>query len=59
MWSVALQLNSAIYDFHEIFFDIPAADRMHFIAQERAIELEKRYKSKVSAYFYVTELYRL
>jgi len=41
-------LNSAIYEFHEIFFDITVAERMRFIAQERAIRLEKRYKSKVS-----------
>jgi hypothetical protein len=43
---VLAQLNSALYEFHEIFFDVSTMDRMQYIAQDRAIELERRYKKK-------------
>ena len=46
-----LQLNAAMFEIHEIFFEMPIKDRMNIVSQSRALERERQFKHQV-LYFY-------
>lgn len=41
------QLTAAMYEIHEIFFELPVGERMALIEQTRALERERFFKSLV------------
>ena len=43
----SLQLDAAMYEIHEIFFEMSTKDRMAIIALSRAVERERMYKAEV------------
>lgn len=44
------QLQAALLDIHEIFFEIPVHERMALIAHSRQLMVEKRLRDSVRAY---------
>ena len=45
---IALQLQAALLDIHEIFFIIPVEERMALIAHSRQLEEDKKLRESVS-----------
>ena len=44
---LCLQLQAALLDIHEIFFDVPVWERMQFIAHDRQLREERRLRESV------------
>ena len=48
MFRVVLQLRAALYDLHDIFFEMPLQDRLALLQQDRELRAERKQREMVT-----------
>ena len=48
MFYVVLQLRAALYDLHDIFFEMPLQERLALLQQDRELRAERKQREMVT-----------